>query len=1033
MLKKIYHASAGTGKTETIVNDFLESNKDINIKDKLKTTVFISFSNAAADELKQRLWKKLREKLREKKNDREISDDESVLLYMNVYTIHSFCLRVIKLLRHYLGLPVDIEFLTQTYKKETTLWSACVENYFSSRNIFNEYKDHKEFFQLIDIENFKNFIKRYGFLLFALNELGYNITQNKENLENQNINLEEFFKIKELLEEAEEAEKEREKKISDLINEQNNKEKIATFLNYLNITGIKIINNLLKEIYADYNDRIYKEGILDYDAAIFLAAKLLKEVFQNKRKEFFNALKNNGWEIKEIYLDEAQDNDILQNHLIIHFIREFENNKNEDVKVTIVGDYKQSIYQWRDAYPEEFEKIIEECKRVENSVETLKISRRIVSNNTLNFINKFFYEVKKAKQYWKYDEKDDQLEWSENNENENPTIKAFFVKKEKKNNSSNEQNYTEQQQSHPLADILKLDSGKIGILVRSRSQLRYIKDILENENVRFRIQEEQELSDLVKTEDNFFPELMLLNSLFILFDDENRFLFPFYLFFTLPGQKVLYKILGNKKINLSGSESSEKLSNLFVELEKYAKGKNEEYRHRKITPAIYDVINELNLWEVMAHNNENIHNEIIRQINSFLGLIYQIEKTRKTLSVKESIKTYFFSPFLPVEWFELEDEQKNENKKIIEVTTIHSAKGLTYDRAIVIANFNSDFWDDRPNYTLEKERYNYLFSVKFDFSVKFNNEFKKNNILKENPEIKINYFPYLKLKKVLKSLRNTGLTIYFPEFLTETFDEVNKKINNEKLNLLYVALTRTKKDLIFINSTTNICGPLDLFENKEVITIQKEKEKDIAGFKYTNLSPQVLSLLEKETIKPIYVLSTARKENEKFFITEKTKQTINAWENYQHIAVGKLLHEILRNYVQTGEDIKTITEKLAKDNEIIKNILENSKNEINFLKNLKNKSGSSEFPFWIIKKEEEKEEKIVSGIADFFYEDKNAISLKLYEYKTLFSDGHENVQKKQEEIKNEYQGQVEIYKEALKTLFGKNCEAEILFYRYIKK
>jgi len=1021
MLEKIYHASAGTGKTEKIVNDFLKGvNKD-NIKEKLKTTVFISFSNAAADELKQRLWKKLREK----KENGEIFYNESDLLYMNVYTIHSFCLRVIKLLRHYLGLPVDIEFLTQTYKKETTLWSACVENYFLSHNLFTKYENYKEFFQLIDIKNFKNFIKRYGFLLFALNELGYEIKQYQGNLENQNINFEEFFKIKELLEEAEEN-----NNISVFRRRENNEivPKIPSFLNYLNTTGIEIINNLLKEIYADYNDRIYKEGILDYDAAIFLAAKLLKEVFKNERKEFFEALKNNGWEIKEIYLDEAQDNDILQNHLIIHFIREFGNNenknsdnnensdKNEDIKVTIVGDYKQSIYQWRDAYPEEFEKIIEECRQVKNRVETLKTSQRIVSKDTLNFINGFFNRVKECKNYWKYNEEDDKLEWSENNENKDSIIKAFFVR-EIENSSNNEQNCTEQQ-SHPLADILKLESGKIGILVRSRSQLRYIKDILENENVRYRIQEEQELSDLAKTEDNFFPELMLLNSLFILFDDENRFLFPFYLFFTLPGQKVLYKILENKKINLSGSESLEKLKNLFVELEKYAKDKNEEYRHRKITPAIYDVINELNLWEVMAHNNENIHNEIIRQINSFLGLIYQIEKTRKTLSVKESIKTYFFSPFLPVEWFELEDEQKDQNKKIIEVTTIHSAKGLTYDRAIVIANFNSDFWDDRPNYTLEKERYNYLFSVKFI------------NILKENPKIEINYFPYLVLKKVLRLMINGNLTNYFPEFLTETFKEVNEKINNEKLNLLYVALTRTKKDLIFINTTPDICGPLELFGKREDVTIRKEEERDIAEFKYTNLSPQVLSLLEKETIKPIYVLSTARKENEKFFITEKTKQTINAWENYQHIAVGKLLHEILRNYVQTGKDIKTITDNLAKNNEIIKNILDNSENEI---KLLENESGYSEFPFWvIIEEEKEKEkEKIISGIVDYFYEDND--KLKLYEYKTIFCDQNEDLDEKLEKIKTQYKGQIEIYKEALENLLNRECEAEIIFYKYIKK
>jgi len=72
MLKKIYSTSAGTGKTTTIVQDFIDriDNQD-KLIEKLKKTTFITFSNAAADEIKSKLWKKIKEKLEENFNINE--------------------------------------------------------------------------------------------------------------------------------------------------------------------------------------------------------------------------------------------------------------------------------------------------------------------------------------------------------------------------------------------------------------------------------------------------------------------------------------------------------------------------------------------------------------------------------------------------------------------------------------------------------------------------------------------------------------------------------------------------------------------------------------------------------------------------------------------------------------------------------------------------------------------------------------------------------------------------------------------------
>ena len=88
-------ASAGSGKTSVlitrVIKKVLEEQIDI---DKI---LVVTFTNAAALELKQRLEKELNNKLKEKGAERSFIKRQIRLLNRsNISTIHSFCLKIIR-------------------------------------------------------------------------------------------------------------------------------------------------------------------------------------------------------------------------------------------------------------------------------------------------------------------------------------------------------------------------------------------------------------------------------------------------------------------------------------------------------------------------------------------------------------------------------------------------------------------------------------------------------------------------------------------------------------------------------------------------------------------------------------------------------------------------------------------------------------------------------------------------------------------------------------------------------------------------
>ena len=108
-------AGAGAGKTTLIVSRIINQLKDKFLPEEI---VVITFTNAAAEELRSRIIQKVREAV----NDVRFSEEERSKLsnalnhmdLMNISTIHSFCLKLLKERIFDAKLPMDVELLEET-------------------------------------------------------------------------------------------------------------------------------------------------------------------------------------------------------------------------------------------------------------------------------------------------------------------------------------------------------------------------------------------------------------------------------------------------------------------------------------------------------------------------------------------------------------------------------------------------------------------------------------------------------------------------------------------------------------------------------------------------------------------------------------------------------------------------------------------------------------------------------------------------------------------------------------------------------
>ena len=396
----IVSAGAGSGKTAVLTKRVTEKLRNgINIR----SLLILTFTNAAASEMKERIRKAL-------SNEENLKEELEQLDSAYITTFDSYALSLVKKYHYILNLPKEIKITSSSVvsiKKEEIL-----------DNLLNEYYEEKDenFIKLInsfcikDDKNIRSAIIKYDNKLNLRTDKieylksyieNYYSVSNLNNLKEEYLTLikEKIDSIKELLKDLELScdNKYYEKVItylSPLINNdeyhewlkikgerfptlpRNSEEELKNIKSKISdiikeISGLLIYQNTDEMVSEISKTKDFIKVIIDILLELDKRVKTWKRI--NNAYEFndiselsLNLLKNNKEireEIKnsfsEILVDEYQDTNDIQEEFISYIANH---------NVYMVGDIKQSIYQFRNANPYIFKSKYDKYKNLDDGI-----------------------------------------------------------------------------------------------------------------------------------------------------------------------------------------------------------------------------------------------------------------------------------------------------------------------------------------------------------------------------------------------------------------------------------------------------------------------------------------------------------------------------------------------------------------------------------------------------------------------------------------------------------------------------------------
>lgn len=924
MINEFINASAGTGKTYTLLNNIFVYNNGVPSVDyktaaeNINKSVFLTFSNSATEEIKDRIFRGLLQC----KNKPATTLSEDIVtqgIDMKVYTIHSFALEMVRKFRYKLGLPSEIDFSDDT----EPIWDNCVEeffykhwNYDSLKEILKIKDTNREqsalfelFWLLTNRRSFEQFVTEKGVTVFFLASLGKssacNIDSDKTKQEITKLFKlldtdiltdfsKQIYKIKETFSYIETTVDYKQAKKPEKQKEEEKLEPHLPFLKsiteLLNMCSCFTEQILLYIGEQSYMPKMFVNGIFDFDAVIYL---FIKELVNDDINNFLQTLKDEDYTFENLYIDEAQDNDVIQNYFIILF-----GATNCPVKVTIVGDIKQSIYGWRNSYPKEFLEIGSECRQsLTGAIKTTSLSttRRILSRQTMDAINKVCSYIKKSFQWW-YDKNDELIE------NDN-------IKKSDKN--ARIEHWTGLSLTEEYKAKLKefLAQGNNAVIVRKIKYVNILKglsDVLNELNANYRLslsiseQDEQKVKTLK-------PELEFIKVLFGALSQDLSGNIPFTMFWSASGQYITKKFF-NK---LENKESFiEKFKTIFKKL--YTDAQNNIYSNR--IEAVYKLFDEYDIWNCLYHKFSN-DIDLMETRRMFCHILTraQLAENKKTQNLNstsfiDTARAIIEKGDITLSSYSIEAEDILADKNSIDVITIHGSKGLTYDKVVVVTEENKNFFTSHENF---KEQG--LDAHGKEYKMLFNIDFK--NILQPNPEITISYFPYLNnipayILKSGKELWKGSLDLY---------NKIKNLIMSESLNLLYVALTRAKTDIIFINiakpkketisqsskrKTKTEKEVIDFFEKFVRFNIKTDEEKEE---KVDN--PPIIYISNENKFEQMDISKSVKTKSVRSQIKSKISQKyeksiLNSLDRMEKVKIGSMLHNAVQNILPKTKTAK---------------------------------------------------------------------------------------------------------------------------------
>ena len=785
----IVSAGAGSGKTAVLSERVLT-----HLKNKISITdlLILTFTNAAASEMKDRIRKKV-------KNIPELKEELDKIDIAFITTFDAFSLSLVKRYKEYLNISSNIkiidnsiialkkkEFLNEifdelylnnntlflkllsdlTLKDDKDIFNGILnlnnklDNIYNKEEILNNYIS--KFYQIDNLENifneyFKLINKKIKEISNQIDNLSIYVDNsfidkmnsvfinlfNSKSYEDIRYNIYNLEKLPILRNACEEAKKIKEEissiiKIIKELTKYNSEEEIINSL-FATKDYVTIIIEILKKL--DNKISIYKKDNDSYEFIDIakLAIKLLKE-----NPLICEELKN---KYKEILIDEYQDTNDLQDI----FISLIANNN-----LYMVGDIKQSIYRFRNANPNIFKSKYEDYSK---SVSGLKIdlnknfrSRRQVIDNINLIFNLIMDEEVGGANYLETHQMQFGLTSydSVNKENYamevlnyNPLdkkfsdteIEIFIVLNDIKNKILNGYEIMDKDTNLPR----KANYGDFVILMDRATNFDLYKKIFEYYNVPISIYRDTTISDSVDI--NIIKNIY---NLIILIKKKDF------------GKLFSYSYMAIARSYLFNISDLEILKTI----------KDRDYSATKIYAICYNLAKDLDNL-----NNIELYDKIIQEFN-FLDRVITIGNVKEHLVTLDSIAKIVSNAtslgYTPEDFLDYLNQVSEEGLDIklslnkdssnsVKIMTIHASKGLEYP----ICYFTG-------------------------LGKKFNISDLKDKLYYDN-----NYgfiTPYFN-----KGINNTILkTLLKTKYIQ---DEVS-----EKIRLFYVALTRAREKIILVGS-----------------------------------------------------------------------------------------------------------------------------------------------------------------------------------------------------------------------------------------
>ena len=465
-------------------------------------------------------------------------------------------------------------------------------------------------------------------------------------------------------------------------------------------------------------------------------------------------------------------------------------------------------------------------------------------------------------------------------------------------------------------------------------------------------------------------------------------------------------------------------------------------------------------------------NGILRQAN--LKLLFEKAKQYETTSFKGLFNFISFIDKLKLSSTDMSSAKLiGENEDVVRIMSIHKSKGLEFPVVFLSCTGKKFNVMDLNNsdILLHQELGIGLKYIDYNRQVEYNTLAKETikNVSKIEMLSEEMRILYVALTRSKEKLIITGIandlerSVKDKEKLINTYKNIDKdcKINKnivkrymsylDWIELVYLNNFKTIKELL----RYNVVSPKDIMQ-------EGEEEKDKANFKEkianTNIEEQEIiknilnwnykynletNMITKTSVTQIKNINKEKKIDQEEFINRfEIPEFLKENKNITGAEKGNVIHLILQKLnpkeEYNKEKINALIEKL-----LIKKIITKEEKEIidiniilNFLasniwKEMQEaKVVCQEQPFYIninaskIYEEESDENILVQGIIDLYYINKND-EIILVDYKTD--------KKSEKELKECYNNQLEIYKEAIENSLNKNVSRIYIYSTYLNK